>query len=131
MNVSESLRPLKMTSNRRGDIDFRPVSPLSWISTIKVTLTPLLFYFLYYANVKGKLVLRKVFFIGKKMNRTLESGTRLQCFRLDFSFAPSLGWKTFVFRYCRLVFIEQFYEIAYQVFCHDLSFEREIFKNDD
>ena len=43
-----------------------PVSPLSWISTIKVTLTPLLFYFLYYANVKGKLVLRKVFLLAKK-----------------------------------------------------------------
>ena len=47
-------------------------------------------YFLY-ANVKGKLVLRKVFY-WQKMNRTtLESGTRLQCFRLDFPFAPSLG----------------------------------------
>ena len=54
-----------MTSNWRGDIDLRPVSPLSWISTIKVTLTPLLFYFLYYANVKGKLVLRKVFLLAK------------------------------------------------------------------
>ena len=74
-----------------------PVSPLPRISTIKVMLTPLLFYFLYYANVKGKLVLRKVFLLAKKN----ESYSRIRHKAIMFSsrlfFCAFFGLEDFCF----------------------------------